>query len=50
MPFGLRNASATYQRLANMMFKEQHGDTMEVYIDDMVVKSEKMRIISRISK
>ncbi|KAK9053624.1 hypothetical protein SSX86_024698 [Deinandra increscens subsp. villosa] len=41
MPFGLRNAGATYQRLVNMMFKDQLGDTMEVYIDDMVVKSKK---------
>ncbi|KAD6796232.1 hypothetical protein E3N88_07128 [Mikania micrantha] len=39
MPFGLKNAGATYQRLVNMMFKEKLGDTMEVYIDDMVVKS-----------
>ena len=41
MPFGLKNAGATYQRLVNMMFKDQIGDTMEVYIDDMVVKSVK---------
>ncbi|KAJ0433317.1 putative nucleotidyltransferase, Ribonuclease H [Helianthus annuus] len=41
MPFGLRNAGATYQRLVNMMFKDQIGQTMEVYIDDMVVKSKK---------
>ena len=39
MPFGLKNAGATYQRLVNMMFKDQIGKTMEVYIDDMVVKS-----------
>ncbi|KAJ0548844.1 putative nucleotidyltransferase, Ribonuclease H [Helianthus annuus] len=39
MLFGLRNAGATYQRLVNMMFKDQIGQTMEVYIDDMVVKS-----------
>ncbi|XP_017239352.2 uncharacterized protein LOC108212130 [Daucus carota subsp. sativus] len=39
MPFGLRNASATFQRLVNKMFKDQIGKTMEVYIDDMVVKS-----------
>ncbi|KAI3719985.1 hypothetical protein L6452_20892 [Arctium lappa] len=39
MPFGLKNAGSTYQRLVNMMFKEHLGDTMEVYIDDMLVKS-----------
>ncbi|XP_063941355.1 uncharacterized protein LOC108201357 [Daucus carota subsp. sativus] len=39
MPFGLINAGATYQRLVNMMFKEQIGKTMEVYVDDMLVKS-----------
>ncbi|XP_074351922.1 uncharacterized protein LOC141691074 [Apium graveolens] len=39
MPFRLRNAGATFQRLVNKMFKEQIRDTMEVYIDDMVVKS-----------
>ncbi|KAI3824953.1 hypothetical protein L1987_06426 [Smallanthus sonchifolius] len=37
----LNKASATYQRLVNTMFKEKLGDTMEVYIDDMVVKSKK---------
>ena len=39
MPFGLKNAGATYQRLVNMMFKEQIDKTMEVYVDDMLVKS-----------
>ncbi|KAG7559607.1 Ribonuclease H-like superfamily [Arabidopsis thaliana x Arabidopsis arenosa] len=39
MPFGLKNAGATYQRLVNMMFKDLLGKTMEVYIDDMLVKS-----------
>ncbi|XP_024007921.1 uncharacterized protein LOC112083930 [Eutrema salsugineum] len=39
MPFGLKNAGATYQRLVNHMFAEQYGRTMEVYIDDMLVKS-----------
>ncbi|GFS28943.1 hypothetical protein Acr_00g0004750 [Actinidia rufa] len=33
------NAGTTYQRLVNKMFKEQIGNTMEVYIDDMLVKS-----------
>ena len=42
MPFGLKNAGATYQRLVNKMFKDQIGKTMEVYVDDMLVKSLKM--------
>ena len=39
MPFGLKNAGATYQKLVNRMFQKQIGTTMEVYIDDMLVKS-----------
>ncbi|KAM1021756.1 hypothetical protein ACFX2A_043865 [Malus domestica] len=39
MPFGLKNAGATYQRLVNSMFAEQIGKSMEVYVDDMLVKS-----------
>ena len=39
MLFGLKNAGATYQRLVNLMFKEEIGKTMEVYVDDMLVKS-----------
>uniref|UniRef100_A0A2N9F6E6 RNase H type-1 domain-containing protein n=1 Tax=Fagus sylvatica TaxID=28930 RepID=A0A2N9F6E6_FAGSY len=39
MPFGLKNASTTYQRMVTKMFKDQIGRTMEIYIDDMVVKS-----------
>ena len=38
MPFGLKNAGATYQRLVNKMFQNQIGASMEVYIDDMLVK------------
>lgn len=41
MPFGFKNAGAMYQRLVNQMFKEKLGDTMEIYIDDMLVKSMK---------
>ena len=41
MPFGLKNAGATYQRLVNKMFQKQIGTSMEVYIDDMLVKSVK---------
>ena len=39
MPFRLLIAGATYQRLVNMMYKEQIGKIMEVYVDDMFVKS-----------
>ena len=39
MPFGLKNAGATYQRLVNKMFSRQIGRNMEVYVDDMLVKS-----------
>ena len=39
MPFGLKNVGATYQRLVNHMFRPQIGRNVEVYIDDMLVKS-----------
>ncbi|XP_071925708.1 uncharacterized protein [Coffea arabica] len=39
MPFGLKNAGATYQRLVNKLFRGQIGRNMEVYVDDMIVKS-----------
>ncbi|CAL8174607.1 unnamed protein product [Prunus armeniaca] len=39
MPFGLKNAGATYQRLVNRMFAKHIDDIMEVYFDDMLVKS-----------
>ncbi|KAK0586692.1 hypothetical protein LWI29_010873 [Acer saccharum] len=39
MPFGLKNAGATYQRLVNKMFTRQIGRNMEVYVDDMLTKS-----------
>lgn len=39
MPFGLKNAEASYQRMVDKMFAVQLGKTMEVYIDDMLVKS-----------
>ena len=37
MLFGLKNTGVTYQRLVNMMFKDLIGETMEVYMDDMLV-------------
>ena len=39
MPFGLKNAGLTYQRMMTKMFKSQLGKNVEVYIDDMVAKS-----------
>ena len=39
MSFGLKNAGATYQRLMNKMFANQIGRNVQVYIDDMLVKS-----------
>jgi len=42
MPFGLRNAGATYQRCMLHMFSEHIGSTVEAYVDDIVVKSKKL--------
>ncbi len=39
MPFGLRNAGATYQRAMNSIFHDMIGHSLEVYIDDVVIKS-----------
>ena len=39
MPFDLKNAGATYQRLMNRMFAPQIGRNVQVYVDDMLVKS-----------
>jgi ribonuclease HI len=41
MPFGLRNAGATYQRCMNHVFREHIGRTVEAYVDDIVVKTRK---------
>ena len=42
MPFGLKNAEATYQRLVTKIFLPLLGNTMEDYIDDMLVKSKEL--------
>jgi hypothetical protein len=39
MTFGLKNIGATYQRAMNLIFHDLFGVLMEVYIDDVVIKS-----------
>ena len=39
MPFGFKNAGATYQQMMARMFWDKIGRMVEVYIDNMVVKS-----------
>ena len=39
MPFGLKNVGAMYQRLMNKMFTQQIRRNVQVYVDDMLVKS-----------
>jgi hypothetical protein len=41
MPFGLRNAGATYQRCMQHVFRDHIGRTVEAYVDDIVVKTRK---------
>ena len=39
MPFGLKNAGAPYQRVATTLFHDMMHRDVEVYVDDMIVKS-----------
>ena len=39
MSFGLKNAGSTYQSMMTRMFELQLGKNIEIYVDDMVVKS-----------
>lgn len=43
MPFGLKNAGATYERFMDKMFKNQKERNIEVYADDLVIKGETER-------
>ncbi|KAL0282866.1 UNVERIFIED_CONTAM: Transposon Ty3-G Gag-Pol polyprotein [Sesamum angustifolium] len=43
MPFGLKNAGATYQCLVDKLFRPQIGRNVEVYVDDMLVKSKEAK-------
>ncbi|GJW71217.1 reverse transcriptase domain-containing protein [Tanacetum coccineum] len=45
MPFGLKNAGATYQRLVDIAFQSQIGRNLEAYVDDMVIKSNNEKIL-----
>ena len=41
MPFGLKNAGATYQRCIQNCFKEQIRRNVHAYVDNVVIKSQK---------
>jgi reverse transcriptase-like protein len=43
MPFRLKNAEATYQRMVNKVFNTQIGRSLEVYVDDMITKSKEAK-------
>ncbi|KAK4407729.1 Retrovirus-related Pol polyprotein from transposon [Sesamum angolense] len=43
MPFGLKNVGVTYQRLVDKIFRPQLGRNIEVYVDDILVKSKEAR-------
>jgi hypothetical protein len=42
MTFGLKNVGATYQRTMNLIFHDLVGIVLEIYIDDVIVKSDSM--------
>jgi hypothetical protein len=42
MTFGLKNAGTTYQRVINLISHDLRGIILEIYIDDVVVKSDSM--------
>ncbi|GKU94989.1 hypothetical protein SLEP1_g8407 [Rubroshorea leprosula] len=43
MPFGLKNVGATYQKMVTIMFQTHIGRNLEVYVDNLVVKSWKAK-------
>lgn len=47
MPFSLKNVCVTYQRLMDVFIAQQIGINLEVYVDDMIVKTIKWLIQER---
>nr|GEV19936.1 hypothetical protein [Tanacetum cinerariifolium] len=45
MPFGLKNAKATYQRVVDTTFQSRIGRNLEAYVDDMVIKSNDEKVL-----
>ena len=41
MPFGLKNAGASYQRMIQACLKDQIGRNVQAYVDDIVIKTHK---------
>lgn len=41
MPFGLKNAGAEFQQMVNKLFGNQINRNMDVYVDDLIIKSKK---------
>jgi hypothetical protein len=41
MSFGLKNVGGTYQQYMQFCFKEQIGHSLEVYVDDIIIKSQR---------
>jgi hypothetical protein len=39
MTFGLKNSGTTYQRAMNLIFHDLLGNILEIYIDDVIIKS-----------
>ncbi|GJZ75040.1 reverse transcriptase domain-containing protein [Tanacetum coccineum] len=50
IPFGLKNAGATYQRLVDKAFDSQVGRNIEVYVDDLVIKSHTAKMLRDIDE
>src|SRR3954465_888617 len=45
MPFGLKNAGATYQRCMQACLKDQIGRNVQVYVDDIVIKTREAKML-----